>query len=360
MKHFVTSTLVMFLCGVIHAQLTWTPMDGNPVLLPTIDPLASSIYAPAVVKHKGKYHLYYTRKVGPKAETIGHSISDDGLAWTLVDTLAIGLSPVTGRFDTKQLGQPTLISEGDTLKMWYWGSGPAGGNIGMAWSLDGTAWNRVDGANTDKSVYSRTQDGSNSPAIACPNVIKVGSGYKMWYSGIKIAGTTISYFISHATSPDGLVWTKVNGAGYGGSVLEVGASGDLDAATAFFPTVLLDGGTYHMWYDGASANDDYSIGYATSTDGITWLKVKGNLALGAVVIGATQSVMKSGAGFKMWYMGDTGLFYATSGLPVGINIQANRLDPKPSAFSSQYDSRGRNIHNRPSCSIIKIFNHEQR
>ena len=43
------------------------------------------------------------------------------------------------------------------------------------------------------------------------------------------------------------------------------------------PTVIYDGSTYKMWYEGL--NDTYRIGYATSSDGIHWQKYSGNPVL---------------------------------------------------------------------------------
>ena len=342
MKNFLILTSLALLAGSGHAQLEWTPYSGNPVAGATLDP-NSNIYAPSVVMHQGKYHVFYTRKVPPKAENMGHAVSDDGLAWTLVDSIAVPLSSTATRFDCKQVGQATLISEGDTLKMWYWGSGPHGGNIGYAWSLDGKDWTRVEGPATDKSVYDIAMDGTSSPAIACPNVIKDGSGYKMWYSRVKVAGSVVSYVIGHASSPDGLVWTKVPGAGVGGAVLETGASDKFDGGLAFFSSVIKDGSTYRMWYTGSDAAGDLTIGYATSPDGIAWTKVPGSLAKGAVLLGATGSVMKSGEGFKMWYMGETGIDYATSGLPVRLGIRALPQAAQAMPGAMRFDSRGKRI-----------------
>ena len=341
MKKLLFLASIAFLAATVHAQKEWTPYSGNPTMLPAIDPISTSIYAPGVVYHKGQYHLYYTRKIGKTVENIGHSVSNDGLTWTLVDTLAYPVSTETTRFDSEKLGQPTLISEGDTLKMWYWGAGKNGGNIGMAWSLDGKAWTRVDGAGTDKSVYDITMDGSGTPAIACPNVIKDGTGYKMWYCGVKISASDFYYVIYHATSPDGLVWTKVAGSGPSGIVLERGAQDAFDGGMAFFPSVVKDGSAYRMWYTASDTAGDFSMGYATSPDGIAWTKVPGTLAGGSVVTGATCSVMASGAGFKMWYVGGGGLSYATSGLPVGLVDKAHPAAVNPIFGSDLFDARGK-------------------
>jgi hypothetical protein len=345
MKRILFLASIALFSATSNSQVTWNRHAGNPVMKMDIDPGATEIYAMSVVFHKGKYHNFYTRKVGPKIENIGYAVSDDGLAWTAVDSVVLPLSTDATRFDCKQVGQPSVISEGDTLKMWYWGSGPHGGNIGMAWSLDGKAWTRVNGAATDKSVYDLTMDGASSPAIACPNVIKDGSGYKMWYSRVKVTGAVISYVTAHASSPDGITWTKVPGAGANGAVLEnSGLADHFDTKMAFFPCVIKDGSTYRMWYTGLNGEDEYGIGYATSTDGIAWTVTPGTGHGGSILEGAaTGSVLKSGDGYKIWFIGETGMDYATSGLSVGVYDRAHPLAGKYAPSGARFDSRGKRI-----------------
>ncbi len=75
--------------------------------------------------------------------------------------------------------------------------------------------------------------------------------------------------IGYATSADGIVWVKY----LGNPVLNRGASGTWDACYIAAPTVLFDGTKYQMWYRGGSAGCSlYRIGYATSADGIVWEK----------------------------------------------------------------------------------------
>lgn len=88
--------------------------------------------------------------------------------------------------------------------------------------------------------------------------------YKVWYSGSDGKNWRIMY----ATSPDGFMWTKY------GVVVDLGPPGSYDDDYAAFPSVLKDeSGTYYMWYVGQStASWGWRILYATSNDGINWLK----------------------------------------------------------------------------------------
>jgi hypothetical protein len=63
----------------------------------------------------------------------------------------------------------------------------------------------------------------------------------------------------------------------------------------------------------------------------------------AVIEGAaTCAVMKSGDGFKMWYIGE-GLVYATSGLPVATYDRAHLLASTPVTGGIRFDTRGKRI-----------------
>ncbi len=138
-----------------------------------------------------------------------------------------------------------------------------------------------------------------------PAVIKDGSTYKAWYTGQDAQGV---FRIGYATSADGKVWTKSGS----NPVLNIGGAGAFDAAGIASPAVIKDGATYKMWYMGDDANGTVAIGYATSSDGITWTKQNSGNAVftqGAPweVNGVgSPSVILDGSTLKMWYTGKSG------------------------------------------------------
>ena len=106
--------------------------------------------------------------------------------------------------------------------------------------------------------------------IRYPAVITDGGTYKMWYVGIDRYDVGR---IGYATSPDGITWTKSTS----NPVLDVGAQGEWDAEQLESPFVIQEGPTsYKMWYSGRDADGIWHIGYATSSDGINWLKHPSN------------------------------------------------------------------------------------
>ncbi len=153
--------------------------------------------------------------------------------------------------------------------------------------------------------------------IFTPSVIQDGTTYKMWYAASSVASP--SKKIGYATSPDGLNWTKQGAA----PVLSPGAVGAWDEKGVSFPTVIKEGTLYKMWYTGMDASNVGRVGYATSSDGMSWTKYKYNPVLGISAAGSWDStyvgmtsVIKVGPTYKIWYRGgsDTGggIGYATS------------------------------------------------
>ncbi len=73
--------------------------------------------------------------------------------------------------------------------------------------------------------------------------------------------------IGYAFSSDGITWTKYSG----NPVLLHGASEDFDALIGL-PSVIYDAGTFHLWYTAFNNSTITMFGYAYSTDGIQWTK----------------------------------------------------------------------------------------
>ena len=79
------------------------------------------------------------------------------------------------------------------------------------------------------------------------------------------------YAIGYAWSTDGITWTKWAN----NPVLELGPSGSWDASTVNFPRVLYQDGEYIMYYGGkgnAYPYDRLKVGIARSSDPVNWIK----------------------------------------------------------------------------------------
>ncbi len=85
-----------------------------------------------------------------------------------------------------------------------------------------------------------------------------------------------------------------------------------DSAEVGAPTVILDQGTYRMWYFGGSGGSTWAIGYATSPDGQTWTKRGVVLSPSRPEEGsavAYPEVLKVAGEYKMWYSASSGAHY---------------------------------------------------
>ena len=73
----------------------------------------------------------------------------------------------------------------------------------------------------------------------------------------------------YATSVDGIIWIKDS---LHNPVLEPGPPGSWDEMQINQASVLFKDNIYHLWYSGIDIFNDNRIGYATSPDGISWTK----------------------------------------------------------------------------------------
>lgn len=83
------------------------------------------------------------------------------------------------------------------------------------------------------------------------------------------------YTIGFATSADGITWNV-----YSSNPVLSPNTGEWDAYTVLAPYVIRENGKYRMWYTGCATSQLlHRIGYATSSDGINWTKHPSNPVL---------------------------------------------------------------------------------
>lgn len=142
----------------------------------------------------------------------------------------------------------------------------------------------------------------NYASVVSPSVVVRDGIYYMWYTG---RGDT-PFQVGLATSTDGFQWEEYNG----NPVLEIGDGAVFDSRSIRFPCVIFDEGYYKMWYAGSHQDaTDWSIGYATSPDGIHWTKYSDNPVLQASDFGWDGGYVRLGSvlhvedQYYMWYVG---------------------------------------------------------
>lgn len=186
---------------------------------------------------------------------------------------------------------PVVLFEDNEFKMWFVGEVVNGNAIGYAESADGINWNPDDNPVIPTGVQGNW-DASRQPG----SVIRVGDTLKMWYSGSS-DDFNFNISIGYAYSLDDINWYLESDP-----VLEHGETGTWDGNAVFKPVVYFDGSVYHMWYHGFEGftYDAPSLeGYATSTDGINWVKYKNNPVL---LLG------EDGSFYDTWIIGSCVLF----------------------------------------------------
>ncbi len=122
----------------------------------------------------------------------------------------------------------------------------------------------------------------------------------------------LAFFILTLPFPAGAVvdWTNRTETDLG-----PGPAGAWDDDQIGLPNVIKDGSTYKMWYTGKSSAGPSQIGYATSSDGVTWTKYPANPIITPADVGTWEgqpvrnvsgcAVIKNGSLYEMWYTAGT-------------------------------------------------------
>ncbi len=146
----------------------------------------------------------------------------------------------------------------------------------------------------------------------------------LYYGGADSTGTCPGINSSHwriglAKSTDGVAFTRVSGTQFGGAILDNGAPGTFDSYLTYRPYVLKDGTVYRMWYNGSTKPfnnclapagqsplaNDRRIGYAESSDGVSWTKFYDGDGQGGSVLplGVTGEIDSQQVGY-VWVIKD--------------------------------------------------------
>lgn len=175
--------------------------------------------------------------------------------------------------------EPFIMLEGGTYKMWY-NKTPS---TAYRTSADGVNWSAETLCTFD---VTKAWDGDR----ITPMIIKDGNTYKMYYNANEGNG---SYYIAYATSTNGTSWVEPqnldkvvdkSGSKNNNLVLKQGGVGEWDgyqAGEALYSSYVVKNsyGSYEMWYSGTNNASTYKIGYASSSDGISWSRYAYNPVL---------------------------------------------------------------------------------
>jgi hypothetical protein len=282
------------------SPVMWTRYAGNPVLSQGAGGSWEStcIYTHCVINDSGTYKMWYGGSTKPYIEEkIGYATSPDGKSWTKYAGNPVMSLGVPGSWDSTRIGSMSVLKDGSTYKMWYYGTNGAIGRIGYATSTDGIIWTRCAGNPVLDLGASNTWD---SREVGPNCVIKENDVYKIWYGGSDGSHSRVGL----AESTDGIIWNRYAG----NPVIGIGASNSWDDFNVGYLCVVNASGIYYGWYGGDSGTN-WGIGYARSTDGKSWTKYASNPIMTQIGNGWEKHdnlspwVLLNGPIFQMWYTG---------------------------------------------------------
>jgi uncharacterized repeat protein (TIGR01451 family) len=356
----VTVALLMLIApGLAQAQGpgTWEEYSGNPI----IDPPEEDAYYPSVLYDSSPTPF------GGHGEAsafkmwhdngLQYRVSDDGLSWTKVgdmdDGTITGLptgdvrhplveyyaAGFTGRNDGNNPSSATMY-----YRLWFWHLGQdlySVAAIHYAESPDGKAWYNVQPLQNGAvpivtGTWPDWNRGSYGPCdvLFFPGASNSGTDWTFWmyYDGTTGGDEAIGL----GFSADGVTWTGYDPGGDGQADAVMNGtyvSGDWDYNYLSRATIWREGpGDYRMWYSAGVDTMNHGLGYATSSDGLSWTRDPSNPIFYKDDTGYpgypwrdnrsyTPMVLRAGNLWFMWYSGEDGggkcigVAYASAGLP---------------------------------------------
>ena len=287
----------------------WTSYPNNPVLGPTSSGWDSGGTTAPVVLYDGAIYRMWYDGGHATANGIGFANSTDGIHWKKYPGPVLQPSPA-GSWDSSQVKVGAVAWNGTLFLMAYFGANATtfqNGAIGVAGSKDGITWVKYSGnpvltvgaqvlgrpsglrwqitynmwyaayqptSPVIRIFYATSSNGliwtqwagpvlspsSNSSAwdslsVSTPSVLRVGSSFGMWYTGLSQSSNIPQ--IGYATSNDGATWNKTSSP-----ALSSGPPGSWDAAGVEQPDVVIGPNGYMMYYDGFNRTSPPSIGLA--------------------------------------------------------------------------------------------------
>jgi predicted GH43/DUF377 family glycosyl hydrolase len=163
---------------------TWRK-EGQPVL--SAGPYMSwderDVADPYVIRIEPYFYMYYLGqdRADPPRQRIGLARSLDGIHWTKLRTNPVLELGTPGAFDEADLGEPAVWSSHGYYWMLYTGTDFAKlRRLGLARSTDGIHWQKL------PAVFAGAE-GWNSKVLCDPTVLVEGDQIRVWFGGGDVA-----------------------------------------------------------------------------------------------------------------------------------------------------------------------------
>ncbi len=268
----------------LQAQADWKHVINQPVLVHGVAGQwdNGAVLWPAVIKDGDTLRMWYAGSdalLGLGAVKIGYAWSLNGITWYRSSKNPVFAAELF--WEAGNVVCPTVIKDGNIFKMWYGAAGVPPRIVGYATSTDGINWRK----HFDPVLQAGPFDDWDDSIIGPGTVKKENAVYKMWYWGGQQSWPFSVIQIGVAISNDGINWVKYDHASTMAApfsrsdpVLKIGSAGEWDQYRVWSPAVLTTATGYEMWYAGRAGytTPPQLVGYATSTDGITWKKFPDN------------------------------------------------------------------------------------
>jgi len=263
MKKFYLLSLLVIISLNLLCQTVWVKYSGNPVFQGDAGEWDDKLnYIASVIFYDDLYHMWYSGQITSGVFKLGYATSPDGINWNKKNSG----NPV---FEDAPSGSwdDTWTRCGDVTLV--------NDTLHMWYTAEDGDFNWAIGHATSTDGVNWTRDPGNPVCttkiendwiytwIEIHDVVHDGSIYHMWYCGGNYPEEDEGY-IGHATSPDGSVWTRDPS----NPALSPGSPGDWDYPMLYLPTIVYDGSAFHMWYAGGGFQGDLlilDIGYFTAS-----------------------------------------------------------------------------------------------
>lgn len=254
---------------------------------------------PTVIYDGTAYHMWYTVTEGGDLHYTSFTDPANVPAGTAVTGLVAG-----------HQSSPAVVKEGDTFYMVNY-TDTTDKSFSLFTSTDGAAWTQGD------VIFAGVGLPADFQKIDAPSLIQDTGDYKLYFQ-VRAADNTYSLYAATSATLNG-TYTLANGDN---PILTPGASGAWDTYRLQHPMVVKDGENYYLWYVGYPNGGTQHLGFAFSSDGITWTKGAGSPILSGRA--AEPSILKAGDTWHLWYLAESAAikYIAASGPFQFSTIQA--------------------------------------
>ena len=240
----------------------WIDYNKNPILIVYNHPsYPFGLRAPKVIYDNGIFKMWYFCLYSSGIANVWYAESPDGLAWKTIGSSPVLTRGEPGSWDDYSICVSAVIKENNIYKMYYLGY-HKGNNLvslyvndvwhtGVAESMDGIHWKKA----ANPIIYGTGYENMN-----ITDIVKKDNIYYAYFGYSLTQATNNNSRIGVATSSDGINWEmhKIMSPTF-----------QWEGSSVTSSTVILDDGIFKMIYVNSGGN---AFGYATSTDGINFVK----------------------------------------------------------------------------------------